>query len=284
MSAIKDLPLLRILSQDKLVKSDWLNKAGVQKLRIKAADTIFSLRSKHVDQEVKEDIDQYFREGILRYDQFLSTADFEALVFDCNQIIASEEPTSIREEGPNKHRIYNLRKVGFDKYPEVKKYLGHPRIAKLFSAAERKSIDILRDAICQLQVLDQGELKDKIDPETDLHADTFFNTNKAWIYLTDVTPDNAPFVFVNRSHKFNNTPGRMEREYEYSLNYKVTRGSRRISPEEVSSYGLEESVYSCPKNTYVMANTLGFHKRLKGAPGQRRVALSISTRYNPFTL
>src|ERR1700726_1013593 len=34
------------------------------------------------------------------------------------------------------------------------------------------------------------------DPQRDLHTDTFHPTVKAWLFLTDVTQDAMPFVYV----------------------------------------------------------------------------------------
>ena len=90
----------------------------------------------------------------------------------------------------------------------------------------------------------------------------------------------APFVYVKGSHK-NRPTHRMKKSYEYSLD-KNSIHSRRISAEELKELGLEETIFKAKKNTFVMANTLGFHRRMRGEAGNKRVALAYSARFNPF--
>jgi hypothetical protein len=58
--------------------------------------------------------------------------------------------------------------------------------------------------------------------------------------------------------------------------------SRRVTPEELESRGLEETVFTVKANTLVVANVCGYHRRLKGVPGRRRLGVHFSHRRNPF--
>jgi len=58
--------------------------------------------------------------------------------------------------------------------------------------------------------------------------------------------------------------------------------SRRISADEQRRHDLQETIVTCPKNTLVVVNTCGYHRRLPGQPGQERRALHLSLRANPF--
>jgi hypothetical protein len=114
-----------------------------------------------------------------------------------------------------------------------------------------------------------------------LHIDTFFNTHKAWLYLSDVTAADGPFVYVPGSHRLD--PRRLIGDYLGSLlpapDY---AGSRRIAAKELVARGLEEKVYTCVANTLVIANTTGYHRRLKGRAGNVRMAVQLGCRFHPF--
>ena len=73
------------------------------------------------------------------------------------------------------------------------------------------------------------------DGQTDLHIDAPFNTHKLWLYLDDVTPDHAPFVYVPMSHKLDWV--RLRGDYLESIGENF--GSRKIGDEEVLRRGLE---------------------------------------------
>jgi hypothetical protein len=182
--------------------------------------------------------------------------------------------------GPNVLKNINLTTIDLDKFPGLKKLIADERIRNLFEAAEKRPINVYgKNFYILLQYLVQGH-EDTFDPESALHSDTFFNTHKAWLYIDDVKLENGPFVYVPNSH-IANSSYRRKKEYEYSKT-KNPKGSRRIPEEELKDQGLKENVYTCNKNTFVMANTLGYHRRLNGKGGHDRLTFAISARYNPF--
>ncbi|HYE73615.1 MAG TPA: hypothetical protein VEF04_09790, partial [Blastocatellia bacterium] len=134
-------------------------------------------------------------------------------------------------------------------------------------------------AIRNIERLSQGPINPQQDPESVLHSDIFFNSHKSWLYLTDVELEHGPLVFVKRSHRLS----LKQLKFVYQESCHENRGSRRITQDELKSLGLEETVFTCPKNTLVIANTLGYHRRLRGEPGRVRYALHMQLRTNPFT-
>ena len=79
------------------------------------------------------------------------------------------------------------------------------------------------------------------DPQLELHADTFHPSLKAWLFLTDVTDDQAPLTYVPGSHRL--TPERLAWEQARSVSIVTSdrlsqRGSLRIAPEELPALGL----------------------------------------------
>jgi hypothetical protein len=125
------------------------------------------------------------------------------------------------------------------------------------------------------------------DPQTNLHADTFHATVKAWLFLTDVAADEGPFAYVPGSHR--DTPARLA--WERAMSQRVTsggdrlssRGSFRIRPDELPALGLPPvRLFGVPANTLVVADTHGFHARGPSLRPSIRVEIWAYGRRNPY--
>lgn len=126
-----------------------------------------------------------------------------------------------------------------------------------------------------------------VDPQTALHADTFHPTAKLWLFLTDVGPEDGPFVFVPGSHRL--TGARLDWEQAQSLSARGdprrhhALGSFRIAEEDLAALG-----YGAPRtmtvraNTLVVADTYGFHRRSPSPRPTTRVEIHGYLRRNPF--
>lgn len=143
-------------------------------------------------------------------------------------------------------------------------------------AVERRPLR-LSQGVRQYENLKQG-IGQEHDPETDMHRDIFYHTHKAWFYLEDVEPANAPLVVVPRSHRM--TVFDLGDIYRDSIG--SNKGSYRVPFEQKTRYDLQAKEIIVPANTLVIANTHGFHCRRRGLPGKQRHALHWSVRSNPF--
>ena len=127
------------------------------------------------------------------------------------------------------------------------------------------------------------------DPQKIFHSDTFHPTMKAWLFLEDVTPEKGPFEYISKSNQL--TWGRIKWEYRNSIRSKTLdqdyarRGSLRVSEDETESmgYGAVKS-FSVSKNTLVIADTFGFHRRGEASENSHRLSVAYSLRTNPFLL
>jgi hypothetical protein len=129
--------------------------------------------------------------------------------------------------------------------------------------------------------------RDQPDPQAALHADTFHPTAKLWLFLTDVGPDDGPFIFVPGSHQLNKQ--RLEWEYRQSISarddcrHHHSLGSFRIDAAELKALGYADPIImAVPANTLVIANTFGFHQRAPSLRSTVRVELHGGLRRNPF--
>jgi len=279
------LPPFRILSKDKLIKSSVLNKIGVQPFRMYLAQQRYNLKSTPHANVYENEITALKDEGIVVIENFLQEDQFDVLEKECRKILQNEKSGTIRQDGANTIHMKRLLNLDKSDYPEVFKFLENEKLRALFEAAEKRRLDFDKGKVALLlQYLEQGYDKHLRDPETELHADTFFNTHKAWLYMNDVEMKNAPFVFVKGSHKVKGA-NRYKLAYDYSNGAIVGSdrgGSRRVGAEELKEYNLERTVYTCKKNTLVIANTMGYHCREEGEGGNDRLTIAVSARFNPF--
>ena len=125
------------------------------------------------------------------------------------------------------------------------------------------------------------------DPQIQLHADTFHPSLKAWLFLTDVGPDDRPLTYVAGSHRL--SAKRDEWEYRKSIDVATDgdrlsqRGSFRIMPEELAELNLPDPThFAVQANTLVAADTCGFHARANSDRVTVRVEIWAYARRSPF--
>ncbi|HEX3228085.1 MAG TPA: hypothetical protein VHQ95_03925, partial [Pyrinomonadaceae bacterium] len=207
--------------------------------------------------------------------------DFERTQQECRKLLA-ERPDKLTNLvfGLNLLERAKILSVGESQLPNVYRFLANPEMHAILEAVEKRSLDsYFASGRPEVNRLTQGAATDQQDPETELHCDIFFNTHKVWLYLTDVEIKDGPFVYVKRSHRL--TLNQFRHIYNESRRQNI--GSRRISLDEFQRAGLQETIVTCTKNTLVIANTYGYHRRLCGQSGGKREAIHIHLRVNPFT-
>lgn len=263
----------RVFTEDKIIESRALNLAGVQVLRTLLARCFYAVRGRS-----DPALGELTKSGLMVCEDFLPHSQFVALQREADEYIAKTSPTAEYLEGTTQVHHFSLGAVTPERFPNVAQWPDNERVIRMVSAAERRRLR-KRDGV---RVLEQIRLGDYSvpDQQTDLHADTFFNTHKVWLYLDAVSEENAPLVYVPGSQQTDRV--RLGRDYRESRT--TNRGSRRVSDEEVRLRGLERRVVTCPANTLVVVNTHGYHCRSVGASGASRRALHMSFRFNPFSL
>jgi len=270
-------PLRQIVSVNKIVDSKLLNLLGVQVQRTLAARLIYNLRRVSVDEAIKDKVDELRREGMVLLSNFLPPDHFEGVRREYLPLLdENADKLTVYKHGPNIYQLASIRNFDASVLPYAYKFLAEPRLHAILEAAEKRPLGYLAGHRV-LERLIQGPIGEE-DPETKLHSDTYFTNHKAWLYLSDVEMVNGPFVYVKRSHRL--TPTQLY--YVYKESCTGNQGARRIARDELDRLGLQETIVTCPKNTLVVANVFGFHRRVRGRPGCRRYAVHVSHRVNPF--
>ena len=273
-----------IFSGRKIIESKTLNFFGLQVQRIIAARLIYNFRSVSGEEDVKDEVGEIIREGILMLPNFLPPDHFESVRREC-LLLLDEDPDKARilVHGPNTLEWAEFKHFEEDILPNTSKAFADPRLHAILEGVEKRPLplDFLSET-GKVERMTQGSFDDEEDPQTQLHTDTFFNNHKLWLYLSDVEMEDGPLTFVRRSHRLS-LP---QLYYVYKDSWQrdpSSDRSRRITPDERNRRGLQETIVTCPKNTLVIINACGYHRRLLGQPGRKRHSVHLSLHADPFT-
>lgn len=269
-----------------LIGSRRLNEAGLHELRLRGAHGISGFRRRLLARLVAPEIRARFdRDGALALPNFLAPDAFRRLDAE---IRASRLPSREMIQGDAITRSAILDGAALRALPETARLLGDPRLLGLASYAGTR----WKHPLAMILAVKNHYVGGRPDPQRHFHADTFHPTMKAWLFLDEVTAENAPFTYVPGSHRL--TPGRLAWEREKALG--LCGGPGRNDAERLSSRGsfrateadLERMGYAAPHpfavppNTLVIADTHGFHRRGDAESRSSRLSLYLSSRSNPF--
>lgn len=264
-----------------IIGSPFLNKMGLHVVRLVVAHTVMKARMWMLALPIsRKDRQAYFRDGYIIKENFLSEDEFKAL---------EEEARSfkgvVREarQGDTLTQRAVLAPEVVQGHPAIEHFLENRQLVKLskFTAGH------LRAPFYYLENVKNKYCSGPVDPQKTLHVDTFHPSMKFWFFIDDVDADAGPFSYVPGSHKL--SWRRLKWQYRMSLkaqsdtnNYHA-RGSTRYSSEDLKELGLPEPhAFAVKKNTLVIANVFGIHRRGDSDEKSTRLALWGDSRTNPF--
>ena len=276
-------PVGRLFSRDKVLDSTVLNLMGAQVFRALVARLAYKIRHPAVPDAVADRVAELNRDGIVVLRDFLPPEQFERVRAECAWLDTQPDQIATFQHGPTTLDSVAIRNFPERVLPSMYGFYNDPRLRGIFTAAEQRPVNLTeageRESLTHGET--GGDAGGTIDPQTELHSDIFFNTHKAWFYLDDVRIEDGPLAYVKGSHRL--TLARLGFVYRDSWKRKPESDpSRRISPDEQRRCEADETVVTCSRNTLVVVNTCGYHRRLQGRPGRRRYALHLSIRGNPF--
>lgn len=264
-----------------LIGSEDLNRRGLHRWRVARARQLADRRRATLAGRVDpEDRQAFDRDGFVIKQDFLPPETFAALR---DGLLGWAGPAREMVQGDTITRRYAVDPELLRAVPAMQAFVRDPRWRGL--ARYIASFDI--EPLLYVQSILSQRHQAPPDPQTNLHADTFHPTMKAWLFLEDVGPGDGPFSYVPGSHRL--TPERLDWEEKRSLtvgrekDFLSARGSFRIEEEELAGLGLPPAkAFAVPANTLVVADTYGFHARTGSDRPATRIELFAYSRRNPF--
>lgn len=268
-------PIAQVFSAKKMVDSPALNRLGVQPLRAVGARARYRVRRTPDDPVVRT----LATEGFVTIENFLPDDVFDATCAEVERYLDGHFPTLLHSLGTTTLRQWYLASLDGQRFPHLEAWRRNARVLELGAGAERRPVRPASGGVL-IEDISIGDYS-VADEQTRLHVDSVFHTHKVWLYLTDVTAEHAPLVYVPRSQHLDAV--RLRAEYRDSVDpNRCVDPSRRVPDAEVERRGLAPRVLACPRNTLVIADTSGYHARAIGQDGGHRRALYMFFRSNPF--
>lgn len=268
------------LRKNPILGSPYLNRLGLHRTRVSVAAKMAKMRRARLASSLSEaDRASFDENGYFLTEDFLPREDFEAL-----RKAAFEERFEAREmrQGQAVTRMVPLPPEVLGCHPAVARALRDPRaLAQIRYAASQGGEPI---SFFQTVIVDPSGQQ---DPQSNVHADTFHATSKAWLFLQDVSEEDGPFCFVPGSHRL--TPERLNWQHQCSLSAAAdpdshhASGSFRVQPEELTALNLRQPVRMAVRaNTLIVADTFAFHGRTPSDKPTIRCELHWHMRRSPF--
>lgn len=260
----------------KAIDDPLLNRLGLQAARTVAAATLRRRRAAEVGPEHAELLARLEADGYVQVPGFLPAEEFEAVAAAAERTLADPAvPFEDYRPGANQIRLTWRLDVPAADRRQLDRFFLHPTVLALLGAAERVRLEPGAGR-CTLEHVEQRA--GDADVEAVVHSDTFHATHKAWLFLTDVRPEDGPLYYYPGSHRLDRSA--LRGVYRESVGPNV--GSRRIDHRELEARSIERTVFTCSRNTLVVANTFGYHGRTQGTPPGARSALRVELRVPPF--
>ncbi len=264
-----------------LIGSPRLNAMGLHLARVRLAQAMAARRRARLASGVDpEDRARFNRDGYVEIRDFLPPDIFAALR---EQMTRFEGAAREMAQGHTITRRYAVDREALRAIPALDHFRRHPR----WRGLSRYVASFDMEPLLYIQTILTHRLPAPPDPQIALHADTFYPSMKAWLFLEDVTDETGPFTYVRGSHRL--TPEREAWEKRRSLTVRdedcrlSARGSLRIRTEELAALALPQPTrFAVPANTLIIADTFGFHARGESEGRSTRIELWAYGRHNPF--
>jgi hypothetical protein len=264
-----------------ILGSKRLNRAGLHRWRLQVAHWLAWSRRSRLARLISDELrHQFDRDGFIAVPNFLPEEVFRKLQ---SEVLEAALESREHQQGDTITRRVPVGPRLLATLPDLARILDGQRWKGIMAYVASSRIAPLY----YIQTIVGGCIEAQPDPQVQLHADTFHPSMKAWLFLTDVHPDDRPLTYVAGSHRL--SAERAEWEHRKSIDVATDgdrlsqRGSFRIADAELAALNLPEPThFAVPANTLIVADTCGFHARATSDRTTIRVEFWAYARRSPF--
>lgn len=264
-----------------IIGNPTLNRAGLHIARVRLAHRLAEQRRQRLVSMISEDDRAAFeRDGFIVKPDFLPGPAYAVVK---EEVLSFRAPARHQLQGDTLTRRIALDRRALSQLPALRNVVESPQWLGLV----RYVGSFMLEPLLYIQTIFPQVRKAPPDPQTRLHADAFHSSVKAWFFLSDITEEEGPFIYVPGSHR--PTRRRLAWERNQSMtaaqnpDFQSSRGSLRITPEAVRRLGFgDPKVFAVPQNTLIVADTVGFHARGVSRRASARIEIWAYGRRNPF--
>lgn len=274
------------------------NKLGLQAARALKEEVAYSLRSVNVPASAQPYVDVLDRDGFVVIENFLPERDFAKVE---SELAAMEAlPASrfrVDKFGQNFESKYLFASKFPDEFPAFCQHLrDNDRIYEIARGVSRRRKSYRPHVVVQwLYKPNPNEPHQDFEYNSYLHVDRHYPFMKGFFYLRDVPLECAPYTFVKGSHVFNWE--RLRFEYKLGVNQSRTRYKKRaeelynpaqkeddhimqeLAEELRDRMKLEEVPIYAKKNTLIISNNRGLHRRAEMTNQGPRITANLDFKF-----
>ena len=272
----------------------FLNVLGLQILRYFLAYIKFGVyKAKNFNSAQAVNLNKY---GYTIINDFLTKTEFERIINTCEKI-EKENKFNVKKYGQKKVYSYDFFYNHHNSDPEIDsiKNIFIKRLNESsFMEDISKILKINHAKIPNLsfeKIIAEDGFTDHGDTDSEFHADRFYPCVKIFFYLNDNKIENGAFEYISKSHRF--SYDRMYHEYLHSIficgqkifsnfmkifGYEVKNNRVTFKQEKIDKIFGKNSIIACeaPKNSLVICNNKGFHRRGRLMSNTTRLHLRIN--------
>ena len=278
---------LNIFSSEKVLSNKLFNFFGCQVLRILIYNFIVFFKRKFFFSGkyysgITSQVNEIKNKGFLIFNNFLSDEEFEEVKNYFNKEVEKissftndkyEKKFSISGMTIDRENIQNI------KNPWYKIFLKKKELGRIIEVLVAKKISSMKDSSFYFEKLHRSGKKENLpnDPQNIFHRDTFYCSLKFIFLMDDVSSENGPFSYVEGSNKI--SKWKMEKEFLGSL-----KNEKNLRDEKLKFNEKKIKVFCQKKNTLILFDSSGFHKRLPTEINYERNTIRFTSREHPFSL
>ncbi len=249
---------------DGFIYSAFFSRLRSQTLYLKIINFLFKItkpyaRSTSAEKEIVKKIEE---DGYIKIENFLSNYEFEEMKIYLENLENFDEKTS---EGFS----YKKKNISNEILEKFVKFKSLDNIAKCFY-----KLNIINTPKINYQKqYSDFKISYNLDQSAEkIHSDRIYKSLKFFFYITDTSKNNFPFCYCKKTNT-----GNLDSKF-YDKLFINFNGDKKVFPtiteklKKEHNIESEEEIY-CKKNTLLIADTSGLHRRGSFVLGSERVLL-----------